>query len=109
MENLINFIKPELLIVAVLLYGLGVLLKKSKLKDNFIPIVLTITGAILGVAYCGITEGFSFASISVGVIQGWLCAASSTQVNQIIKQMKKLGQPNAEIVEALLEEGRNDS
>lgn len=109
MENLINYIKPELLIVAVLLYGLGVVLKKSKLKDNFIPVILTIVGIIVGILYCGITEGFSFASISIGTIQGILCAASSTHVNQVIKQMKKLGQPNTEIVEALLEEGRNDS
>lgn len=103
MENLINFIKPELLIVAVLLYGLGMILKKTKLKDNFIPIILGLTGIVTGIVYCSIIEGFNFASISVGSIQGILCASASNYVNQVIKQMKKLGDKNADIAEEVVD------
>lgn len=103
MENLINYIKPELLVLAVLLYGLGLIIKKTKLKDNFIPIVLGGVGIILAVTYCLIMEGVSFASFGVGVIQGLLCASTSTYVNQIIKQMKKLGVPKTEVVEDIIE------
>ena len=103
MENLIQYIKPELLIVAVLLYGLGLLLKRSKLKDNFIPLVLSGSGVILAITYCIVMEGFTFASIGIGFIQGLLCAATSTHINQIIKQMKKLGVKNADFIEDVVE------
>lgn len=101
--ELINFIKPELLILPVLLYGLGVLLKKTKLKDNFIPIILSATGIICGIVYCGILEGFNLASIGLGLVQGFLCASASTNVNQVIKQMKKLGDDKAKLAEEIVD------
>lgn len=103
MENLIQYIKPELLIVSVLLYGLGAILKKTKLKDNFIPLILGGTGVISASVYLSIMEGFTFASIGIGIVQGLLCAACSTYVNQIIKQMQKLGVKNADFVEDVVE------
>lgn len=101
--ELINFIRPELLILPVLLYGLGMLLKKTKLKDNFIPIILSLTGIICGIVYCGIVEGFSLGSIGIGLIQGFLCASASTNVNQVIKQMKKLGDKKADLAEEIVD------
>lgn len=88
-ESLINYIKPELLIVAVGLYFIGVVLKRSKLKDNYIPIVLGAIGIVIGVVYCGVVEGFNFNSIFSGVVQGVLCAGCSVYANQIIKQLLK--------------------
>lgn len=102
MEQLIQYIKPELLIVAVLLYGFGIILKKTKLKDNYIPVVLGGAGIVIAITYCSITEGFGWISIYTGLIQGLLCAASSNYVNQIIKQMKKLGDEKAELAEEVV-------
>ena len=103
MTELINYIRPELLILAVVLYVVGMFLKKSKLKDNFIPIVLGGIGIVGASTYCCIMEGFTFATICVGVVQGVLCAAASNYVNQVIKQMQKLGDPNAKIAETIIE------
>lgn len=92
MEDLISLIKPELLIVAVVLYFIGWGLKKIKsLKDNFIPLILGGIGIIACCVYIGIIEGFSWNVLPVGIVQGILCAAASTYVNQVIKQMNKLG------------------
>lgn len=95
MEQLTNYIKPELLVVAVALYIIGVGLKKSvSVLDKYIPIVL----GILGVVLCGV---WVFANSPVGnahevamavftaVVQGILVAGASTYVNQIVKQLKK--------------------
>ena len=109
MENLINYIKPELLIVAVLLYGLGAILKKTKLKDNFIPIILGVVGMVIGITYCSVIEGFNFSSLGVGSIQGLLCATASNYVNQVIKQMKKLGDEKADVIEEVIESLDNKS
>ena len=90
--DFINYIRPELLVVAVALYLLGILLKKIKtLKDNFIPLILGGVGILICFAYIGSIEGFVWQSLVSGVLQGLLCAAASTYVNQVIKQMHKLG------------------
>ena len=64
-------------------------LKKSKLKDNYIPIILGVVGVVVGVAYCGIFEGWSVEGILSGIVQGVLMAGCSVYVNQIIKQLLK--------------------
>ena len=51
MEQIVNYVKPELLIVAVVLYFAGVGLKKAEaVKDKYIPL---INGAI-GIVLCTI-------------------------------------------------------
>ena len=90
METLINYIKPELLLLPIILYALGIILTKTKVKNNYIPIILGATGVIVGIGYCSIIEGFNLLGVGTGMIQGLLCAAASTYVNQVIKQMKKL-------------------
>lgn len=104
MDSIINMIRPELLILAVVLYGLGMILKKTSLKDNFIPLILGAAGLTVGITYCGIVEGFTWAVIGTGAVQGLLCAAASNYVNQVIKQMQKLGDPKADIVEYVVEQ-----
>ena len=95
MENLMNYVKPELLIVAVVLYFLGMWLKQANfIKDKFIP--LTLGG--IGIVICGIwvcaTSQFSvpqdFAmAVFASLTQGVLVAGVSTYVNQLIKQTNK--------------------
>lgn len=112
MENLIAMIKPELLIVAVVLYFIGWGLKKIKsLKDNFIPLILGAIGIVACCVYIGIVEGFSWDVLPVGIVQGILCAAASTYVNQVIKQMRKLGvnENLTGVVDHLVDKTQGDS
>ena len=98
MENMIVYIKPELLIVSVLLYGLGVILKKSKLKDNYIPLILGCIGIVVGIVYCGVVEGWSIGGVVTGAVQGLLVAGSSTHIHQVIKQLLKLHKVDEEVI-----------
>lgn len=51
MEEFVNYVKPELIIVAIVLYFLGMWLKQAAfLKDKYIPLAL---GAI-GIFICGL-------------------------------------------------------
>lgn len=51
MEQIVQYIKPELLIVAVILYFIGVWLKQAQtVNDKYIPLIL---GA-LGIALCAV-------------------------------------------------------
>lgn len=95
MEEFVKYVKPELMIVAIVLYFLGMWLKQAAfLKDKYIPIVL---GA-LGIFICGLWVASvhqfedvqaAFAGIFAAVTQGVLVAGFSTYVNQIIKQLNK--------------------
>lgn len=93
--NWIEFVKPELLIVAVVLYFIGMWLKQSEmLKDKYIPLVL----GIVGIFVCGIwvvsTSNFATAqeiamALFASITQGILTAGLSTYVNQMAKQLSK--------------------
>lgn len=90
MENIKDFIQPELLILVPVLYIIGAGIKKTKLiNDKFIPIILGVIGIILSCFYVIATCGFSAMSIFTAITQGVLVAGASVYVNQVIKQGTK--------------------
>ena len=95
MEQFMNYVKPELIVVAVVLYVVGVGLKKAQaIPDKYIPIILGVAGivicAVWVVATCPLDSGQNIAmAIFTAIVQGILVAGLSTYVNQIIKQVQK--------------------
>lgn len=95
MEQIMNYVKPELIVVAVVLYFVGAGLKKSEaVADKYIPIILGAVGVVLCaiwvLATCPIDTGQNIAmAIFTAIVQGILVAGLSTYVNQIIKQSQK--------------------
>lgn len=95
MEQIMNYVKPELLVLAIVLYFVGIAMKQSNtIKDKYIPVGLGITGIILAgiwvVATCPLTSLQEIAmAVFTAVVQGILVAGLSTYVNQIGKQLKK--------------------
>ncbi len=95
MEQIMNYVKPELIVVAVVLYFIGVWLKQIQtLKDKYIPILLGGTGIILCAIWVLATSplgtGQDIAmAVFTAIVQGILVAGLSTYINQIIKQTNK--------------------
>lgn len=95
MEQIMNYVKPELVVVAVVLYFIGIALKKSQtVADKYIPIVLGALGMIICgiyvVATCSLSGMQNVAmAIFTAIVQGILVAGLSTYINQIIKQANK--------------------
>ena len=95
MEQIINYVKPELLVLAIVLYFVGVAMKQSQgVKDKYIPTLLGIIGIILAgiwvVATCPLTSNQEIAmAVFTAIVQGILVAGLSTYVNQILKQSRK--------------------
>ena len=92
--NFEEFIKPELLILIPVLYVVGIGLKKSKLSDKLIPVVLGVTSIILSAAWVIATSDISTTkdvayAIFVSVTQGVLSAGASVYINQLYIQSKK--------------------
>ncbi len=82
--DLSMYISNDYYIVVVLLYALGVAVKKHKRIPNWcIPIILSVSGVIL---CCGIGYA-SKSTIDIStVMQGILCGLTAVGTNQIIKQ-----------------------
>ena len=86
-----SLIKPELLILIPVLYGLGLFLKASVINDKYIPLIILSVSIVLSVCYVSFVmlEGFGLSTVIVSVIQGTLIASSVVFGNQIIKQAGK--------------------
>lgn len=90
-----EYVKPELLVVAIVLYFIGMGLKKTeKISDKYIPIILGVVGVIIAGIYVLATSTFNgyqsvLMAIFTALVQGILVAALSVYANQLIKQAKK--------------------
>lgn len=94
-ELLKEYIRPELLVVAVVLYFVGIGLKNIELiKDKYIPIILGVLGVLISAIYIVATSTISgyqevLMVIFTSIVQGILVAGASVYINQIIKQNNK--------------------
>lgn len=86
--DIVSYIKPELLVLVPALYVLGAVLKKAKkVKDNLIPLILTVVSLVLCCLYVLGTEGISATSVFTAIVQGLLCVAGAVYGNQLFKQL----------------------
>lgn len=93
--NLTEYVKPELFIVAIACYFIGMALKNTTLvKDKLIPLALGAFSVLLCCVYVAATSDLMIPqdwsmALFTGVTQGVLMAGLSTYVNQMVKQLKK--------------------
>ena len=95
MEQFTDYIKPELMIVTIILYFIGVWLKQIQtLKDKYIPFILGVIGIILCAVWVLATSPLGTGqevamAVFTALVQGILVAGLSTYVNQMVKQIGK--------------------
>ena len=95
MEQIMNYVKPELIVVAVVLYFVGMGLKQAQaVKDKYIPLILGGAGIVLCAIWVLATSplgtGQDIAmAVFTAIVQGILVAGLSTYTNQIVKQANK--------------------
>ena len=94
MDYLQEFIKPELLILVPVLYVLGVILKKSAVRDKLIPALLGGIGIALSLIWVlAMSDLVSWRDVLMAgfsaVTQGILAAGARVYCNQLGKQGEK--------------------
>ena len=95
MEQITNYVKPELIVVAIALYFVGMALKQAQtVKDKYIPLILGGISIAICAMYVFATSSCStpqdiVMAIFTAITQGILIAGLSTYVNQIVKQANK--------------------
>lgn len=92
--NYQDYIKTELLILVPVLYFIGIGLKKSKMPDKWIPVVLGAFAIMLSAIWVISTSDISglqetASAIFTAVTQGVLVAGASVYANQLYIQAKK--------------------
>lgn len=94
-EQILTYVKPELIIVAIALYFVGIGLKRTELiNDRFIPAILGISGIVIcGIYVIATTDIYTEQEIAMAlftaIVQGILVAGLSVYGNQLIKQNQK--------------------
>lgn len=95
LEVIKEYVKPELLVVAVVLYFIGMGIKNTEtISDKYIPIILGVLGVIISAIYIVATSVFNgyqsvLMAIFTAIVQGVMVAGLSVYANQIIKQSQK--------------------
>lgn len=90
MEQLINYIKPELLMVAVVLYLAGRALKKAQaVSSRLIPLVLSAAGIVLCAVWVLATSSLETGkdiamAVFTSVVQGMLVAGLSACIHRAV-------------------------
>lgn len=92
--EVMEYIKPELLVLVPVLYFIGTAIKKSKIADKFIPWILGGVSVALSALWIFATSFPADASeaamvIFTAITQGVLIAGASVYVNQLVKQTGK--------------------
>lgn len=76
--------------IVVITYLIGYAAKQiPQVKDNYIPIIVGVAGAILGVIGMYVIPNYPANDILNAIAVGIVSGLSSTGVNQIYKQVKK--------------------
>ena len=94
-EVIKEYVKPELLIVAIVLFFIGKGIKNSKvIKDKYIPIILGIIGVVISAIYVLATSEIAgyqsiLMMIFTAIVQGIILAGLAVYANENITQLKK--------------------
>lgn len=93
--DIMNYIEPELIVVAIVLYFIGVAIKKAEsIKDKYIPYALGGISIVLCTLWVISTNPIGtvqevLMAVFTSIVQGVLVAGLSTYANQLIKQATK--------------------
>ena len=80
--NLMEFINAEFMVLVAVLYGLGKIIKNTKLmSDKFIPLILMIVGILFSIALDG-------ANIN-SVMQGIIVCTVTVWGNEAVTQLNR--------------------
>lgn len=94
MEEIFDFIKPELLVLVPVLYFIGLGIKKSSIPNKNIPLFLGIISIFLSTLWVFSTSEINnwqdIANAAfVSITQGILAAGTTVYANQLYIQLKK--------------------
>ena len=74
-------------VITVICYLIGMAVKATDIENKWIPIIVGVSGGVLGVVGMFLMDDFPAADYLTAVAVGIVSGLASTGVNQIAKQM----------------------
>lgn len=92
--NLQQYIEPKLLILVPVMYIIGIGLKKSRVADKYIPLLLGVISVVLAALWVFAANDLKsvkeiLSAFFTAVTQGILAAGASVYVSQLYIQSEK--------------------
>lgn len=92
--EILNYLNEDYIVMAVATYYLGYLIKKTRIKDKYIPFIITVFA--ISAVFMKEIPTIDIANkrqwielIYTGIIKGLFVSMTTVYINQIIKQSKK--------------------
>jgi len=90
-QILMDYVKPELLVLILVLWYIGSKIKETSLiKDEFIPFILMVVSIFIAASYVLLFEGFTGQAFWIGVMQGLVIATIQGWLYSTKKQVDSL-------------------
>ena len=92
--ELMDFVRPELIMLIPVMYFIGMALKKSKISDHWIPFILGGISILICALWVYATSNIKdirdmALAMFTSITQGVLTAGTGVYINQLYKQSKK--------------------
>ena len=78
----------EIAAIVVICYLIGEAIKVSKIDNKYVPVMVGVCGAILGVCAYYVMPGLEIGNIMDAIASGIVSGLSATGANQVYKQLK---------------------
>ena len=77
--------------IVVICFLIGLVVKKTKLDDEWIPIIVGVCGGILGVVGMMVIPNYPASNVMDAIAVGIVSGLAATGTHQIYKQITKMG------------------
>ena len=85
-----EYINPTIYFIIPTLNIIGTFIKKSPIKDKYIPWILGVIGIAISITYMLLFSTDTIPQkIFNGIVQGILCSGMAVYANQLVKQTGK--------------------
>lgn len=88
--DIMNFVKPELLVLVPVLWILGNVIKTSNIKTQWLPLILLGVSVVLSLGYVLAFEGVSSTGVWTAIVQGILVAGLESLGYGIKREIDKM-------------------
>lgn len=84
-----NFGIPTVAVITVLVFGIGLVVKSTKLNNTWIPAICVVSGVILGIIGLFVIPDFPASDVMTAAAVGLISGLMSTGVNELVKETRK--------------------
>lgn len=84
-----NFGIPTVAVITALVFGIGLVVKSTKLSNTWIPAICAVSGVILGIVGMFVIPDFPATDVLTAAAVGLMSGLMATGANELVKETRK--------------------